>query len=125
MNNAIMASGALNGLGHSNFSGSDNNLGGLDYGILSLGDLESTGNGGVMGQGPLFKNSLLFTLTAPEEFILDDIGSRVLFFYGTSPGESAVEGAVPEPGTFVLFGTGIGLLLVFAKRRRLFKKGQL
>jgi hypothetical protein len=130
MNSAISASGAVTGLGHSNFSlGYSQALGGLDYGILGLGDDILTGNRGVTTKGPLFKDSLIFTLTAPQEFSLDDIGGSVSFFYGTSLNESSLEGynssatpAVPESNTFVLLGTGIGLLLVFAKRRSLIKK---
>lgn len=133
MNSAISASGAVNGLGHSNFfSGNGRALGGLDYGILSLGDDVLTGNQGVTKKGPLFNNSLVFTLIAPEEFALDEIGSYVSFFYGTSLNDPTIKGfkqdaatpPVPEPNTFVLLGTGIGLLLVFAKRRSLIKKLQ-
>jgi hypothetical protein len=129
MNSAISASGAVTGLGHSNFSYDSQALGGLDYGILSLGDDISSGNQNVTKKGPLFKNSLVFTLSAPEGFTLEDIGSSVRFFYGTKLNESPIVGqrlvnppTVPEPSTFILFGTGILLLLVFAKRRSILKK---
>jgi hypothetical protein len=125
MNSAISASGAVKDLGHSNFSaGQSKSLGGLDYGILSLGDDPLTGNRGVTTKGPLFNDSLVFTLNAPDDFTLDDISGDVSFFYGTKLGESTIRGdrsssasTVPEPGTFALFGTGIGLMLIFMKRR--------
>jgi hypothetical protein len=130
MNSTISASGAVTGVDHSNFShGHSQSLGGLDYGILSLGDDSLTGNRGVNTKGPLFNDSLVFILKAPEKFTLDDISPTVGFFYGTKLNEFSIVGnklenpsSVPEPSTFMLFGTGILLLLAFVKWRSIHKK---
>ena len=133
MDSAISATGAIEGLGHSNFSDATDNLGGLNYGILSLGDDITTGNKGVTKKGPLFKNSIQFTLTAANEFALDQIGSHVVFQYGLSLDEMFFDGyipqplsetpAVPEPGSFLLLGTGLAALVIGSRcRKHLSKK---
>jgi hypothetical protein len=129
MNSALSASGAVKGLGQSNFSSSATNLGGLDYGILSAGDMPNTGNAGVLKKGPLFKDSLQFTLAVPEDFKITDIGSSVVFQYGTSLSEPWFSGnppktppvqQTPEPGTMLLLSTG-GVALAIIKRRSLMR----
>jgi hypothetical protein len=122
MNSAISASGAVSGLGYSNFSSTSQYLDGLNYGILSAGDNPYTGNSGVIYKGPLFKSSLQFTLSAPDEFALDDIGSLIVFQYGTSLSEISFSGysnppAVPEPGTVLLLGTGMCALALSQRRK--------
>ena len=84
MNSAISATGAVNGLGMSNFSSQHNALDGLPYGILSAGDNPSTGNTGVKGKGPLIKNSVQFVLTVAPGFSLSELGNSVVFQYGTA-----------------------------------------
>jgi hypothetical protein len=122
-NSAISASGAVSGLGHSNFSGSSNALDGLDYGILSAGDISATGNTGVTGHGPLIKNSIQFTLTAASGFDLSELGDSVVFQYGTALTETHIDGggggggggSVREPSTLLLLGGG---LIGFGAMRR-------
>jgi hypothetical protein len=124
MNSAISVSGAVSGLGQSNFSEMNFNLGGLDYGILSMGDDPFTGNRGITGKGPLFKNSLEFTLLTSEGFALENIGSMVVFQYGTSLSDIVVKGydppippTVPEPSTILLLGTGMCVLVLLQRRK--------
>ena len=110
--NAIDATGAVNGLGHSNFSTTHTNLGGLNYGIVSAGDNPATGNTGVTGKGPLAKSEVDFTLTTPVGFQLSDLGNTVEFVYGTNLEDPHFNGhhdltPTPEPGTMVMFGSGI------------------
>ena len=117
-NSAISASGAVSGLGHSNFSVLSNNLDGLDYGILSAGDLSATGNTGVTGHGPLIKNSVEFTFTVAPGFALSELGDSVVFQYGTDLHETQFDGGidggggggggqVPEPSALLLLGGGL------------------
>ena len=110
--NAIEATGAVAGLGHSNFSANHTNLQGLAYGIVSAGDNPLTGNGGVTGKGPLAKAEVDFTLTTPAGFKLSDLGNTVEFVYGTSLNDTKFNGRLdptptPEPGTLIMLGSGI------------------
>jgi hypothetical protein len=130
-NSAISATGAVNGLGMSNFSGTTTNLDGLAYGILSAGDNSATGNGGVTGHGPLIKNSVKFTLTVGPGFTLDELGQSVVFQYGTGLSDTHYTSGpptvvpdivvVPAPPSAVLFAVGASLsgLAGWSRRRRL------
>lgn len=112
-------------LGQSNFSASHQNLGGLNYGILSPGDNSNTGNNGVKGHGPLIKNEVQFVLTTPNGFSLDQLGDSVVFQYGTSLDEPSFSGTLqttptPEPSTLGLAGSGL-LTFFMGLRRRMTK----
>ena len=82
-----------------------NNPDGVQYGLTSVGDNLTTGNGGLNGEH-LIKNSIVFTLGGfsgePDAVILS-----ASFQYGTSLDEPQFAGHVPEPGSLVLwlFGT--------------------
>jgi hypothetical protein len=125
-NSAISATGAVNGLGHSNFSGTSHQLQGLDYGILSAGDNPATGNTGVTGHGPLINDSVQFTLTAAPGFSLAELGNSVVFQYGTSLSETHFNGgptpnftAAPAPPSSVLLGIGVVALAISTLSARL------
>jgi hypothetical protein len=85
-------------------------LAGVEYGLTSAGDIESTGN---LDGTPLIKNSVVFTLSGLPSGILESDISNVSFQYGST--------LVPEPGT--LFILGSGLVGVAAFGRRLRKRG--
>lgn len=82
---------------------------GLNYGLLSAGDLLSTGNTGLMKEY-LIQNAVDFVLTGlPTKFDLGSI-SNIAFQYGTDLSEGYVSGsptAVPEP-------TGLALIAMAA-----------
>ena len=97
---------------------SNPNLGGVDYGIVSAGDNPATGNGGISGHGPFIKDSIVFTLTAGQGFVLTDLGDSVVFQYGTSLTETHLTGtppvtnphdspAVPEPSSMAIALTAL------------------
>jgi hypothetical protein len=103
-------------------------LGGIDYGIVSAGDNPLTGNGGISGHGPLIKNSIVFTLTAAQGFVLTDLGNSVVFQYGTSLTETHVTSvppitglnqppAVPEPSSIAISVTAIALVSCWRRYR--------
>jgi hypothetical protein len=101
---------------------------GMQYGIVSAGDNPATGNGGVMGSGGLIKNSVVFTLSGWTGGDAATAIKDVTFFYGTSLGEGpnfpGVPGGpgpsevIPEPTTLTLFGTGLALSALRARRNR-------
>jgi hypothetical protein len=135
VNQGISASG-LGIFGRSNrFAGAnlaDNeNVGGLDYGILSAGDNSATGNGGVTGSGGLIRNSVVFTLSGlPTGFNPLTSVSNVFFQYGTNLSEPRIAGtatstpnlnsqSVPEPSTMAgLLLTGLAAVRSRSKRKQ-------
>jgi hypothetical protein len=120
-NHGISSSG-FDVFGGSNFPGENlygpEAVNGVSYGITSLGDDLSTGNGGV--QLPLIKNAVVFSFggfTALASSI-----TEVRFQYGTGLEEPSIvveaepsetPPAIPEPATFavwsILAALGIGM----------------
>jgi hypothetical protein len=107
------------------------NVGGLDYGILSAGDNPATGNGGVTGSGGLIRNSVVFTLSGlPTGFNPMTSVRNVFFQYGTNLSEPRIAGtatstpnpnsqSVPEPSTMAgLLVTGLAAVRSRSKRKQ-------
>jgi hypothetical protein len=150
-NSGISAAGlGLFGAGTRFYTSTDNKaLDGVGYGILSAGfndpqnenknDLKKAATQGANG-GPLFKNSILFTLKAANGFDLDSIfldsghnlrPNPVFFQYGSSLGEPSFHGdpvdhdghpivgtsPVPEASSLLLLAFG-GLPLLALRRKR-------
>jgi hypothetical protein len=133
-NSVIAATGAFNNLGQTNFSGASNNLAGLAYGLLNQGFTDPPSpNTGVSGHGPLFSNSVKFTLTAATGFSLTELGDSVVFQYGTASNETNYRSgppttgttlqATPEPTTLGLAALGALGFMGYGLRRRI-EKGQ-
>lgn len=121
-------------------------LGGLAYGILSMGDDPRTqaagggdkgdkdkknknkkdntsDHGPILGSGGLIRNSVVFTFGVDSKFKLEDV-SHVRFLYGTSLDEPIIPGTctdctpVPEPASLLQLGAGLTLLgLAFRKMK--------
>jgi hypothetical protein len=104
----------------------DGALDGLQYGIVTAGDIVGTGNTGLLKGEGLIKNSAVFTLGNWGGADASNAFSNVSFQYGTALDEPniSVDGgggigvqAVPEPASLVLLGSG--LAAVAARRRRI------
>ncbi|MBK8751890.1 MAG: PEP-CTERM sorting domain-containing protein [Candidatus Competibacteraceae bacterium] len=113
---------------------SDPGVDGLGYGLASVGDIPTTGNGGIKDR-ELTKNSVVFLFSGlPPGFALSNI-NNVTFQYGTAlsepnfPGSSGSSGStggnitssgqIPEPGTLSLLGAAIlGGLFHYRRRRQ-------
>lgn len=90
-----------------NFYSPGVNLDGLDYGLVGSGGISGSANTGVTGHGPLFQKSITFTLTVGSNFSLSDIGTQVVFQYGTALTDSNFSGSlVPEPSTMLIAAVG-------------------
>ncbi|KAM3102938.1 XDD4 family exosortase-dependent surface protein [Phormidesmis sp. 146-12] len=80
-----------------NLSGTEN-VGGLDYGIVTAGDNPTTGNGGL--NRDLIKGSVVFSFGVsglPAGFDLAKAISSVRFQYGTNTAEPSFAGSIPTP----------------------------
>ena len=122
--------GSSNRFAGANLAGPDN-VGGLDYGLLSAGDNPATGNSGVTGSGGLIRNSVVFTLSGlPTGFNPLTSVSNVFFQYGTNLSEPRIAGtatstpnpnsqSVPEPSTMAgLLLTGLAAVRSRSKRKQ-------
>ena len=95
---------------------------GVNYGITSAGDNPLTGQSAVTGSnGPLIKNSVVFTLAFNTNYVLNvDSISQVNFQYGTAlmPTDPNIPGVtIPEPGAFTLAAAGILLLVIVSRQQ--------
>jgi hypothetical protein len=101
--------------GGTNLSGSTSPAG-VQYGITTTNDGAANNNGGLSGN-PLISNQVIFTLAGLSSgFNLASI-SNVTFQYGTALNEVPV--GVPEPASAALLGTGVVMMLVVVRRRKL------
>ncbi len=102
-------------------------LDGLQYGIVTGGDIAGTGNTGLLKGEGLIKNSVVFALGNWGDADASTAFSHVSFQYGTALDEPNISTdggggggitaqAVPEPASLVLLGSGLAAVAV--RRRR-------
>lgn len=119
-NSAISATGAVDGLGHSDFSAAENTLDGIGYGLVGAAGISANAKSGLTQHGPLIENSVLFILQAAVGFNLSQLGNSVIFQYGSSldeahgtsalpivTGSATPVGAVPVPAAIWLVGSAL------------------
>jgi hypothetical protein len=115
VNSGISSSGLGGVFGNATFPGNDlqapTALDGVEYGIASAGDDQTTGNGGITGQF-LIKNSVTFTLGSFAGTAADISG--VTFQYGTALTEPHFGGTTPSGGDTVPDGGATVALLGLA-----------
>lgn len=116
-----ISSAGLGIFGQANFPGPNlagtTAVNGVQYGLLSSGDVFLTGNGGITGSGGLIKNTVQFTFSGATGVLLNSPGVlNVGFQYGTALNEPYLHN-VPAPGTAALLGLGL-LGLILSRRRR-------
>jgi hypothetical protein len=108
--------------------GPDNGaLDGLQYGIVTAGDLAGTGNTGLLKGEGLIQNSVVFVLGNWGGADASTAFSNVSFQYGTALDEPNIPEnggggitaqAVPEPASLVLLGSGLAAVAVRRRRVR-------
>jgi hypothetical protein len=123
--------GLSNNLGNFPSSGGTNlddpdSLNGANFGIVPLGFVEYSGNGG-MDNDPLISGTVQFVLTIPAGLTESDI-KNVTFTYGTNPDKTIPSSttttttttgtSIPEPAALALFGLGLTVAAVRLRRRR-------
>jgi hypothetical protein len=129
-----ISSAGMGLFGNANFLGSNLSgptaVDGVQYGISSAGDNLATGNSGV-STVPLIRDSVIFKLSFPcstscapgtnaSTFDASTSIFNVSFQYGTALTEANLTPTfVPEPGSCVLFATG---LLAMSRRLRVRKR---
>ena len=92
---------------------------GMQYGIVSAGNIASTGNQAVTGSNPLIDNSVVFTFSVSPNFNPYLI-TNVAFQYGTSFSEPRL--SVPEPSSLLLLA--LSSVFVAGARRSLRRSAQ-
>jgi hypothetical protein len=81
-----------------NLSGPDS-VNGMQYGIVSAGNVPATGNAQITGANPLIDNSVVFTFGVSPGFNTSLI-KNVVIQYGTNFSEPRI--GVPEPSSLLL-----------------------
>lgn len=128
----ISSSGYIDGAASTgNFNGVDLDgpaaLNGSNFGIVPLGFVDNSGNGGLDGD-PLIKGAVTFVLEIPTG-LTEAMISSVKFAYGTADSDTrfygsttttggSTSGSVPEPQLLVLFGAGLAVAAYRLRRRR-------
>jgi len=122
-----ISSSGLGIFGSGNFGGANlqgpSSTDGLQYGLTSAGDNLGTGNAAVTGGFALTQYSVDFILSGlPTGFDPSTGITNVLFQYGTGLDEPTIPGnppntPVPEPGTMILFGSGLVGLAGYGRKR--------
>jgi hypothetical protein len=94
-------------------------LDGGQYGLLSAGDVASTGApGNILGSGGLIRNSVTFTLGDLDCYSAADCNfGSVRFQYGSAIADPHFS-PVPEPSTLMLLGAGLAGSAFLRRRRR-------
>lgn len=95
--------------------GTTSGLGGVNFGILPVGDVLTTGTGGFNNNDPYQKNKAIFRV---GNLNLAGFNASWLSNVSFQYGSALDEGIIPEPGVIALLGMGMVALGAWSSRRR-------